>query len=243
MTAHQGVPASLLAAGVPEGLLVPSGQGRTLRAPAHQVTFKVTGDHSRAASSFEVVVPPGFDVGAHVHAHSEELFYILEGELDVLAFEPRVRGGDDWRHWESFSGQRVVRATPGTVIVVPPGCPHAFANRTDRPAKMFFQASPPPDHERYFEELIALLDTGGPPDEAAIAALRRRYDIEQLTPLRHDAGDTGDPAGADDTDAGSPRPDGHPHLHAHPHVHPHPHPAQAHPDSRPPGRPDTGTDV
>ncbi|WP_167536302.1 cupin domain-containing protein [Streptomyces ficellus] len=186
MTAHQGVPAGLLA-DAPDGLLVPTGHGRTLRSPAHEVTFKVTGEHSRAASSFEVVVPPGFDVGAHVHARSEELFYVLEGELDVLAFEPRVRTGDDWRHWESPSGRRTVRATPGTVIVVPPGCPHAFANRTDSPAKMFFQASPPPDHERYFEELIEILDRGGPPDHAAIAALRDRYDIEQLTPLRHDA--------------------------------------------------------
>ncbi len=105
------------------------------------MTFKVTGTHSRMASSFEVVVPPGFDVGAHVHTRSEELFYVLEGELDVLAFEPRVRTPDNWKHWESRSGTRVVRATPGTVIVVPPGCPHAFANPTDTPAKMFFQAS------------------------------------------------------------------------------------------------------
>ncbi|WP_189863684.1 cupin domain-containing protein [Streptomyces poonensis] len=168
-----------------EGLLVPPGHGRTVRTPAHDVTFKVTGTHSRVASSFEVVVPPGFDVGAHVHARSEELFYVLEGELDVLAFEPRVRTPDTWQRWESGSGNRVVRATPGTVIAVPPGCPHAFANPTDAPARMFFQASPPPDHERYFEELLGILDAGGPPDRAAIEELRARYDIEQLTPLRY----------------------------------------------------------
>ncbi|OEV24203.1 cupin, partial [Streptomyces nanshensis] len=67
------------------GLVVPPGRGRTLRTAAQQVTFKVTGQHSRAASSFEVVVPPGFDVGAHVHTRSEELFYVLEGELELLA--------------------------------------------------------------------------------------------------------------------------------------------------------------
>jgi mannose-6-phosphate isomerase-like protein (cupin superfamily) len=168
-----------------EGLLVPPGAGRTVATPAQHVTFKVTGAHSRTASSFEVVVPPGFDVGAHVHTRSEELFYVLEGELDVLAFEPRVRTRDNWRNWESLSGNRVVRATPGTVIAVPPGCPHAFANPTDAPARMFFQAAPPPDHERYFEELHEILSSGGPPDEAAIEALRARYDIQQLTPLRH----------------------------------------------------------
>ncbi|MFE5209322.1 cupin domain-containing protein [Streptomyces sp. NPDC056600] len=168
-----------------EGLLVPPGHGRTVATPAQHVTFKVTGAHSRTASSFEVVVPPGFDVGAHVHTRSEELFYVLEGELDVLAFEPRVRTPDNWRRWESLSGSRVVRAGPGTVIAVPPGCPHAFANPTDTPARMFFQASPPPDHERYFEELLEILAAGGSPDEAAIEALRARYDIQQLTPLRH----------------------------------------------------------
>ncbi len=168
-----------------EGLLVPPGHGRIVETPAQRVTFKVTGAHSRTASTFEVEVPPGFDVGAHVHTRSEELFYVLEGELDVLAFEPRIRTPDSWQRWESSSGSRVVRATPGTVIVVPPGCPHAFANPTDTPARMFFQASPPPDHERYFEELLEILGNGGPPDREAIERLRRRYDIEQLTPLRH----------------------------------------------------------
>ncbi|MEV7990871.1 cupin domain-containing protein [Streptomyces sp. NPDC086077] len=168
-----------------EGLLVPPGQGRIVETPAQHVTFKVTGAHSRMASTFEVLVPPGFDVGAHVHTRSEELFYVLEGELDVLAFEPRVRTPDNWQKWESRSGNQVVRATRGTVIVVPPGCPHAFANPTETPAKMFFQASPPPDHERYFDELLEILRDGGPPDHAAIEALRARYDIEQLTPLKH----------------------------------------------------------
>ncbi|MEV0964035.1 MULTISPECIES: cupin domain-containing protein [unclassified Streptomyces] len=186
MTSHAGTPEGAYTASA-EGLLVPPGRGRTLRAAAQEVTFKVTGEHSRVSSSFEVVVPPGFDVGAHVHARSEELFYVLEGELEMLAFEPRVRTGGDWRDWESPAGGRPVRAGPGTVVVVPPGCPHAFANRTGKPAKVFFQASPPPDHERYFEELIGILDRAGPPDREAIAELRARYDIEQLTPLRHGA--------------------------------------------------------
>ncbi|MEV5597975.1 cupin domain-containing protein [Streptomyces sp. NPDC052496] len=167
-------------------LIVPPGAGRTLRAAAQHVTFKVTGARSRFSSSFEVLVPPGFDVGAHIHTRSEELFYVLEGELDVLAFEPQVRTPDGWQGWQSSTGERVVRATPGTVILVPPGCPHAFANPTDVAARMFFQSSPPPDHERYFEELLTILSADRPVDHSAIAALRRRYDIEQLTPLRHD---------------------------------------------------------
>ncbi|MGP3986645.1 cupin domain-containing protein [Streptomyces sp. 3N207] len=184
-TGHQQPARQAPRPGPGRGLVVPPGQGRTVRTAAQQVTYKVTGEHSRAASSFEVVVPPGFDVGAHVHAHTEELFYVLEGELDIFAFEPRVRTRDSWRGWQSAAGDRVVRATAGTVVLVPPGCPHAFANPTGTPARMFFQSAPPPDHERYFDELLDLMAAGGPPDETAVAELRTRYDIEQLTPLRH----------------------------------------------------------
>ena len=85
--------------------------------------------------------------------------------------------------WESASGQRFLRAGPGAFMWVPEGVPHAFANRTDRPARMFFQSSVPGGHENYFEELAQLLRAGGPPDPAAVADLRLRYGIEQLTRL------------------------------------------------------------
>jgi quercetin dioxygenase-like cupin family protein len=169
---------------VKDGLVVPPGEGRTMVTHAHEVTFKVTGERTTVGSVFEVVVPPGFDVGEHAHANSEELFYVIEGELELLAFEPRKRTSDSWRRWESASGARPVRATAGTVAHVPPGCPHAFANPTDAPARMLVQAAPPPAHERYFEELLAIFSDGGPPDLSAIAALRERYDIQQITPLR-----------------------------------------------------------
>ncbi|MFD3518465.1 cupin domain-containing protein [Streptomyces sp. NPDC058657] len=179
---------SPLSARLTEGLVVPPGAGRVLSAKAQHVTYKVTGEHSASASTFEVLVPPGFDVGAHSHAHSEELFYVLEGELEVLAFEPRVRTPDSWRSWESHAGQRRITATPGTLIQVPHGCPHAFANTGGATAKMLFQSSPPPAHERYFEELLDILTSGAQSAErdAAIDALRARYDIEQITPLRYD---------------------------------------------------------
>ncbi|SDC32797.1 cupin domain-containing protein [Actinokineospora iranica] len=167
-----------------DGLIVPPNQGRRVVTGAQEVTFKVTGAESRFASSFEVVVPPGFDVGAHVHAEEEELFYVLEGELDVLAFEPVQPVSDEWREWRGKAKQRVVRAGPGSVMFVPPGCPHAFANSTDKPARMFFQSSPPDAHERYFDELLEILGAGGDVDREAIVRLRDRYGIEQLTPLR-----------------------------------------------------------
>lgn len=98
---------------------------------------------ARSASSFELVVRPGFDVGAHVHSRLEELFYVVEGELELLAFEPRVRTATAWRDWESAEGQRAVRGGRGTLMFVPVGCPHAFANRGASVARVFFYAAPP----------------------------------------------------------------------------------------------------
>lgn len=179
------------------GLYVPAGAGKRLRSAAHEVVFKVTGAHSTAASSFEVLVPPGFDVGAHLHHRSEELFYVVEGTLEVLAFEPTERAGH-WSEWVASDGRRSIHAAPGDVLFVPPGCPHAFRNVSDRPAKMFFQAAPPPDHEGYFDGLIEIFGRAadGPVDSRAVKALRDRYDIEQITELSFSPTDGRSPVNA-----------------------------------------------
>ncbi len=163
-----------------DGLVLPPGAGHLIRTAG--MTLKVGAERSRAWSMFEAVVPQGFDVGAHLHGQAEELFYILEGELDLLAFEPRIKTAGDWRAWESQAGARVVRGGPGSVMFVPPGCPHAFANPGPAPARMLFQVAPP-GHEHYLEELAGLLAHPQPPDQAAIVALRARHDIVQLTPM------------------------------------------------------------
>ncbi|RFS86595.1 cupin domain-containing protein [Actinomadura spongiicola] len=167
------------------GLVVPPGQGRKLVTKAQEVTFKVTGADGGFASCFEVIVPPGFDVGAHTHEDGRELFYVLEGEVDLFAFEPVKRTEDGWQDWESPEGDRVVRAGAGSCMFVPNGCPHAFRNPTDEPARMLFQSFPPPAHERYFEEICEIFAHGPDVDSTAVQRLRDRYDVHQITPLRY----------------------------------------------------------
>ncbi|MBO0880917.1 MAG: cupin domain-containing protein [Mycobacterium sp.] len=168
------------------GLIVPPEQGRKLTTKAQEVTFKVTEAHGSAVSSFEVVVPPGFDVGAHTHHRSQEFFYVLAGELDLLAFEPVKRTDEGWQDWESADGDRVVRAGAGGCMFVPPGCPHAFRNATHMPARMLFQSYPSPDHERYFEEICEIFSAGRSVDPDTVQRLRERYDVSQITPLRYE---------------------------------------------------------
>lgn len=102
-------------------------------------TVKVGSDREPFASTFEVVVPPGYDVGAHVHRHTDEVFYVLEGRLDVLAFEPVDRSVPDWHAWESADGQRYLSGGPGAFLYVQPGVPHAFTSGTT--IRVFFQSS------------------------------------------------------------------------------------------------------
>ncbi|MGP3915207.1 cupin domain-containing protein [Nonomuraea sp. 10N515B] len=162
-----------------DGLLLPPGAGRDI--PGVDMTLKVGAERSRQWSVFEARVAPGFDVGAHLHHHAEEMFYILEGELDLLAFHPRDEAEGDWRVWESDSGASVFRGGPGSFMHVPAGCPHAFFNAGPMPARMLFMVSPS-GHEDYLREMAELVTAGGgPPDQAAIAALRARHDIHQLT--------------------------------------------------------------
>lgn len=168
------------------GLIVPPGQGRKLITKAQEVTFKATKDHGSSLSVFEVVVPPGFDVGAHVHHDAQEFFYVLEGELELLAFEPERRTEDSWHRWTSPDGDRITAATEGAFMFVPPGTPHAFRNASDTPARMLFQCYPSPYHEFYFEEIAEIWQAGGTIDQEAVERMRRRYDVHQLTPLRYE---------------------------------------------------------
>jgi len=152
-----------------DGLILLPGAGHRIEGAG--VTLKVGADRSRSWSMFETEVQPGFDVGAHRHREAEEVFYILDGELDLLAFEPRTRASDDWTAWESAGGARVVRGGPGSLMFVPAGCPHAFTNPGTAPARMLFLVTPA-GHEQYLEGIAELLGRPGPPDQAAIVELR-----------------------------------------------------------------------
>lgn len=177
-----------------EGAMLPPGAGRLIAGGGLHAVLKVAGSPAADVSTFEIAVPPGYDVGAHVHTHGHELFYVLEGTLDLLAFEPLERSTGDWHDWKSPSGDRYLRGGPGSMLFVPAGVPHAFANLSDTPATMLFQAAPG-GHEKYFEELAAVLRAAdGPPDPAVIAAIRGRHDIHQLTSLADGRADTPSPS-------------------------------------------------
>jgi mannose-6-phosphate isomerase-like protein (cupin superfamily) len=129
-----------------------------------QVGFKVESDRAEGASCVEFTAAPGFDTGLHEHERLEETFYVLAGEFEFRA------------------GEETFLATVGACVFVPPHVPHAFANRGTAPSKLLLIMSPS-GHDRYFDELAEILAADGPPDSEAIAALRTKYDTEQLSSL------------------------------------------------------------
>ncbi|AYF75259.1 cupin domain-containing protein [Nocardia yunnanensis] len=163
-----------------DGLLLPPGVGDKVQAG---MTLKVGESNSDVWSAFEAEVNPGFDVGAHWHGHAEEIFYIVEGELQLLAFHPAARAVGDWLTWEADDGATVYRGGPGSFMYVPAGCPHAFFNPTSQTARMLFLVSPA-GHERYLRELSELIMSGTATPED-VAELRLKHDIHQLTPLQN----------------------------------------------------------
>ena len=141
------------------------GEGKEVTLAGKPLVFLVTGEDTKHTSMFDWILPPGVSTGLHVHRVQEETFYVLEGECQ----------------WQI--GEQVVSATPGTYVFIPPGVPHNIANASGKTARMIMTVSPP-GHEHYFEELVKLVASGSPPDANAIAALRSRYDTEQLSALK-----------------------------------------------------------
>jgi quercetin dioxygenase-like cupin family protein len=140
------------------------GEGRSVSLRGTEVVFKVESGHADGASCVEFRTAPGFDTGLHVHERLEETFHVLAGEFEFRA------------------GEETFQATTGACMFVPPGVPHAFANRSSASATLLLTLSPP-SHDGYFDELAEILGADGPPNSDAIAALRKRYDTEQISAL------------------------------------------------------------
>jgi mannose-6-phosphate isomerase-like protein (cupin superfamily) len=104
----------------------------------------------------------------HTHEHEDEISHVTAGRLGVQI-------GDD-----------VVEAGPGDTVFKPRGVAHAFWNPGDEPVR-FLELITPAGFEEYFADLAPILNAGGPPDFAALAAVQARYalsmDMESMPRL------------------------------------------------------------
>ena len=122
------------------------------------LTFKATGADGLGHFSFaeETLQPGAPGPPAHIHDTHDEAFYVVRGDLTMLA------------------GERTVLATEGSFVFVPAGVVHGFANRSDGPVTfVFFHA--PGGYEGLFRELEALRGPDGQLDVKAARALPPKY--------------------------------------------------------------------
>lgn len=114
---------------------------------------------------------PGDMVPLHVHHHADEVFHVLEGELELF-----VDGN-----------QHVVEA--GRIVTAPRGIPHAYRVSSEEPARWLAHTSE--TFARFVRELArpaegdGLPVSAGPPSVEQVEALTEcagRYGIEILGP-------------------------------------------------------------
>ena len=112
----------------------------------------------------DMFVPPGGGPPPHRHDF-EEMFTILEGEIEV-----------------TFRGVKsVVRA--GETVNIPANAPHAFRNRSERPARLLCLCSPAGQEDFFMAVGVPVVSRTAPApklDAAAEAALKAK--VEALAP-------------------------------------------------------------
>lgn len=127
------------------------------RAP---VTVRLLADSSAtggALSTQRVALGPGAD-GAlpHRHTRSTEMFFLLDGAADIL------------------TGEEVVTAGPGDLVVVPPGTPHAFAAVPGTGADLLIVLTPGVERFEYFRHLQRIRTGEATPE--SLREVQERYD-------------------------------------------------------------------
>lgn len=146
------------------GLILSPGAGRPLPIGRQSAVIKEDGQRSEGEFAVvEIAVPPGTVAQpAHIHRRGGESWYVLDGELEVLA------GGEQGRHG------------PGSFIMIPAGTPHRFANPGASTVRFLITLTP---HQLGFLEALAELAAAGPPDPAALGAVMARFDTELVRPV------------------------------------------------------------
>ena len=157
VAANIDLPAATPATALP-AKVVKAGKGANVNVLGSQITYKLTGaDTYGLLTVIEDYNVPGVGIPPHVHSREDEIFRVLEGEVEFMLGEEKM----------------VLRA--GDMAFAPRNVPHAWTVVGDQSARTVMIANPS-GIERMFDELGQL--PAGPPDLAKVAAICGRYGIE-----------------------------------------------------------------
>ena len=128
------------------------------------IDYIVDGSKAQGLGMFELTVPPGSNVPPpHSHSNNEECVYVLSGKL-------RYSVGTETRD-----------LTTGRTMSTPKGTVHAFSNPFTETARALIVMSPDIGAQ-YFRDVAAVVNSGGPPDKAALLSVMARYGLSPAPP-------------------------------------------------------------
>lgn len=128
-----------------------------------RVMLKVSGDDTGGEFALFEVPPGNPGPPLHVHHVENELFWVLEGELDVQV------------------GSEVIRLTAGSCVYAPKMIPHTWQPAAGRDVRFLSLAEPAGRLEEFIAELLKGR-RGGPVEPASMKALFEKYDMEVVGP-------------------------------------------------------------
>jgi quercetin dioxygenase-like cupin family protein len=130
------------------------------------ITMRIVEDGSTTGHRLglgEITIPAGVPgPPQHRHAQHDEGFYVVSG---VVRFTV---------------GDQVHDANAGTLVMVPPGAPHSFANAGSETA-VILNTFTPDLYVQYFRDMGEYFASGQPLDPATAAGIMRRYATEPVT--------------------------------------------------------------
>ncbi len=138
--------------------VIRNGEGETQMVLGDNQTLKLTGDDTNGLYTvIEQYNNPGMEIPLHVHQDEDEVFHVLEGELEIQV------------------GKEKTILQAGDMGFCPRGIPHSWKVVGDQKAKVMLSIFPS-GLERMFHEFAAL--PAGPPDFKKVTAICKKYNIQ-----------------------------------------------------------------
>jgi quercetin dioxygenase-like cupin family protein len=146
-----------------KGFIVPPGGGSVLSmAPVRSAALKlVGGETADSVMLFEETAPSGTETTFHLHHDSDEVAWVLSGEITFKIGDEVTVGG------------------PGTCAFMPRGVPHAWKNTSAETGRVLFLYTPA-KAGGFFEERLGRPE--GSINDAEANEMRRRHGWEIVGP-------------------------------------------------------------
>jgi quercetin dioxygenase-like cupin family protein len=148
-----------------KGFVVPPGQGKVWNmAPGRSASLKMlTRETGESVMMFEEVAPASTETPMHLHHDSDEIAYVLSGEITFKI------------------GDQVTVGGAGTCAFMPRGLAHAWKNTGTEPGRVLFLYTPAAAGS-FFEEAAEISPPFSSMDDREIAEAFQRHGWEFVGP-------------------------------------------------------------